>query len=156
MKFTLLKEIRHDRLMRPLLGGILIFIILFLISDMLQIKHHFGLHVKAVSDTLYGNEEAFIDPMSSEALFEIMHGMLFFTMMTLLSLSAIFGRLAPPCRWVPYAMHLLHLGAAGSIVLIIAAYYTFEGMVGIWLACLYSWHAIAFGMALFSLYRLYR
>lgn len=156
MKFTLVKDLKKDALMRPLLTGLLLFLLLFLVSDVLNKKHQIGIGIDGVSSTLYGNEEEFLDPVSIEALLEIAHTDLFFIMMSLLSLSAVFGRLTPATRLNRGMIHAVNLTAFASVALLMIAYYSHPAIAVFWLAAMWGWHALAFWMAAASLYRLYR
>ncbi|MEA1920242.1 MAG: hypothetical protein U9N52_10405 [Campylobacterota bacterium] len=156
MKFTLVKDLKSDTLMRPLLTGLLVFIMLFLLSDLLQKKHDIGLHVSTVNATLYGNEEEFIDSISLEVLLEIVHRDLFFMMMTLLSLSAVFGRVAPSTTLTHRTLHLLNISALLSIVFLFTAFYGGSFFVLMWLLTMWLWHLLAFGISMYSIVRLWR
>ncbi|MGB6020221.1 MAG: hypothetical protein WBF77_11575, partial [Sulfurimonadaceae bacterium] len=93
MKFTLVKDVKNDTLMRPLLGGLLLFILLFVSADILLRSDHIGLTPSALAQTLFGNEEEYIEPVTEHFLLEMIHSDIFFIMMTLLTLSAVYARL---------------------------------------------------------------
>lgn len=156
MRFTLVKDLRKDALMRPLITGLLLFLSLFFISDLYQKKMDIGLDTSSVEATLYGDEAEFIDPISTEALLEIIHGDIFFMMMSLLSLSAVFGRVAPKRRSSGLAVHALNLFAFSSLLFLVTS--TFFPMIPVifWLVTMWGWHLLAIMMSLFSFYRLYR
>jgi len=155
VKFTLVKDLGSDALMRPLISGLLLFITLFLLSDLLQKKHDIGLHVESVTTTLYGNEEEFIDPISLEALLQIVHTDLFFMMMTLLTLSAVFGRLAPSSHMTHRILHLLNFSALSSLIFLFSAFYTDATVALLWLFAMWIWHLMALGISLYCFYRLW-
>ncbi len=154
MKFTLVKDLKNDPLMRPLLSGLLLFTMLFIISDIGQKKHDIGLHVSSASATFYGNEAAFIDPISLEVVLQTVHTDLFFMMMILLTLGAVYGRLVPNTRKSRFMMHLLNASALGSLGVFIACYYT--PLVVLWVVLMWSWHIAALVMSLEAIYRLWR
>lgn len=156
MKFTLIKELKSDALMRPLLTGLLLFMLLFLVSDLLSKNLEIGLTLDAATATLFGNEEEFIDPLSTKALLEILHADLFFMMMLLLTLSAVYGRVGPGTRFSHTLLHSVNLFALASVLLLPLIVYTALPLLTLWLVAVWGWHLLAFGISLQSLYRLYR
>jgi len=72
--------------MRPLLGGLLLFILLFLTADIMLKDDHIGLTPTHLTQTLFGNEEEYIEPVTEHFLLELIHSDIFFIMMTLLNL----------------------------------------------------------------------
>ena len=155
MKFTLVKDLRQDPLMRPVLSGLLVFLILFFISNLAQKYEQIGLHVNTATLVMYGDEENFIDPISITSLLEMLHGDLFMMMMTLLSLSAVYIRLSPHINMSKVVIHLLMISAICSILFLLAAYYYHTIFLALWIFCLWIWHLLALSMSIESLYRLY-
>ncbi len=156
MKFTLVKDLRQDPLMRPVLSGLLVFLILFFISNLAQKYEQIGLHVKTAALVMYGDEENFIDPISITSLLEILHSDLFMMMMTLLSLSAIYIRLSPHIKLSKIVLHLLMISAIFSILFLLGAYYFHTIFLTLWIIFLWIWHLLALSMSIESLYRLYQ
>ncbi|MEA2110794.1 MAG: hypothetical protein U9P71_01970 [Campylobacterota bacterium] len=156
MKFTLVKDLAKDTLMRPLLTGVIFFLLLFLVSDLFQKESQIGLHVNSVNTTLYGNEEEFLDPISLEALLEIIHADIFFMMMTLLVLCAIYGRLASKSKKTYWIIHSVNISAFASVVLLLIAFKSSAIITPFWLLAVCFWHVLALMMSLESLYRLFR
>ncbi|MEA3521678.1 MAG: hypothetical protein U9R50_01750 [Campylobacterota bacterium] len=155
MKFTLLKDLRRDPLMRPVLTGFLLFLMLFITSDLAQKREQIGLHVSSASGVIYGDEESYIDPISTVSLLEILHSDLFMVMMTLLTLSAIYIRLSPYEKLTKILLHAVMLSAILSFILLLMAHYFQSIFLILWLISLWSWHILAFCMSVESLYRLY-
>jgi hypothetical protein len=77
-------------------------------------------------------------------------------MMTLLSLSAFFGRLAPAVKTTQYTLHLLNFSALSSTLLIFFAFYTNETVVLLWLLSMWLWHLLALGIMMYCLSYLIR
>ena len=100
MRFTLIKDIKRDNSMKPILNGLLLFTLLYLVSDIFVTYHSFGLFAEQLRTTLFGNEEEFIDPMSQALFLEYIHTQIFFMMMLLLTLSAVFARLCSKKRYM--------------------------------------------------------
>jgi len=155
MKFTLIKDVKHDTLMRPLLGGLLLFILLFLSADILLKNDHIGLTPSHLSQTLFGNEEEFIEPVNEHFLLELIHSDIFFMMMTLLTLSAVYARLCQNARLRLVTINLAMVSALLSIVLLPLAYYLSPLFITPWIAAFYAWHLLALLMTLASLFYLF-
>ena len=155
MKFTLIKDVKHDPLMRPLLGGLLLFILLFLSADIFLKDDHIGLTPSHLAQTLFGNEEAFIEPVSEHFLLELMHSDIFFMMMTLLTLSAVYARLCQNARLRLININLTMISALFSIVLLPLAYYLSPLFITPWIASFYAWHILAMMMTMASLFYLF-
>ncbi|MEE8588420.1 MAG: hypothetical protein V3S80_03620 [Sulfurimonadaceae bacterium] len=155
MKFTLIKDVKHDALMRPLLAGLLLFILLFLLSDIALRNDHIGLTASTLSQTLYGNEEAFIEPVTEHFLLELIHSDIFFIMMTLLTLSAVYARLCQNRRLHLININLTMVSALLSIILLPMAYYLSELFIMPWIVSFYTWHFLAIMMTLASLFYLF-
>jgi hypothetical protein len=84
--------------MSLILKGFLVFILLFLVSDIIVMNSSFGISPQSLSTTLFGNEEEFIDPINESSFLEFWHTQIFFIMMILLTLNAIFTRVAKRSR----------------------------------------------------------
>lgn len=156
MKFTLIKDIRGDALMRPLLGGVLAFVLLFLTFDVIQKHETVGLSPAAAAATLYGDEETFTEAITFSGLLEIVHGDTFFAMMSLLTLSAVYARLADSTRRRLLFINTAMVSAFFALPSLLGAYYFGTPILYGWIALFLLWHLIAFLMAAESLWRLYR
>ena len=71
MKFTVIKNIQKDSAMSLVLKGFLLFILLYIISDIFVMRSSFGISAEAVNSTLFGNEEAYIDPINEASFLEL-------------------------------------------------------------------------------------
>lgn len=155
MKFTVVKDVKNDSLMRPLLGGLLLFIFLFLTADIFLKNDHIGLTPSALSQTLYGNEEAFVEPVSEHFLLELIHSDIFFMMMTLLTLSAVYARLCQNRKLRLININLTMILALLAIILLPLAYYLSPLFIMPWIVSFYAWHIMAVVMTLASLFYLF-
>ncbi|MBD3800035.1 MAG: hypothetical protein IE886_01035 [Campylobacterales bacterium] len=151
MRFTLVKDLRSDALMRPLLNGLLLFTGSFLVADAFLKRDHIGLDRERLSNTLYGNEAEFIDPVSEHFVLELLHSDIFFMMMTLLTLSAIYARLCPLKRIAAVVINLAMVAALADVVLFVLAYYRGDAYLLPWLGAFWTWHGAALFMAFASL-----
>jgi len=155
MKFTLVKDIKGDTLMRPILGGLLLFILLFLSADILLKNDHIGLTQTTLSQTLFGNEEEYIEPVTEHFLLELMHSDIFFMMMTLLTLSAVYARLCQNKAIRIVNINATMISALLTVLFLPLAYYLSAHFILPYIIAFYSWHILALFMTIASLYYLY-
>ncbi len=140
--------------MKPLLNGLLLFIFLYLIFDVFVKSHTMGLSIKTVSTTLFGNADEFLDPMNKSVFLEFIHMQIFFLMMILLTLSAVFVRLLHQKRNTILVLNIVMLFALLSPIALVAAYFYSTEFVGIYLFAFFTWHTLALYMTLASLWEL--
>lgn len=156
MRFTLVKDLRSDTLMRPLLNGLLLFALMFLSADIMLKRDQLGLDRVTLSNTLYGNEEEFIEPASDYFLLELLHSDIFFMMMTLLTLSAVYARLCPFKRVALVVINTAMLAALANVALLALSYFRGSAYLIPWLGSFWLWHVTALFMASASLFYLNR
>ena len=153
MKFTLINNIKQDKAMRLILTGFLSFILLYLVSDIIVKYFSFGIFPDAIRVTLYGNEEEFIDPITQASFLEFWHVEIFFMMMILLTLSAIFIRLAKRSR---VAMtNTLMISAIISLITLALSYFISGIFIYIYVLTFFIWHLSAVYMIFYSFWKLY-
>ncbi len=156
MKFTLVKDLNRDPLMRPLLGALLLFTFAFIIADLFNTASLIGLTYDDACVALYGDEENFMEPMMPVVLMETLHAAIFFTMMLLLTLSAIFARLCTHERLRLILINGVMLSAILSLAALPAALYAGELFIWVWLVMFWGWHMFALLMTLLSGWNLVR
>lgn len=156
MKFTLIKDLKEDTTMKPILTGLLLFILLYLLSDVV-VKHlNFGIFADDLHLTLFGDEEQYIDPLSTASFLEFWHIEIFFIMMLLLTLSAVYIRLAKDSSSKLITLNIVMLSAITSLVSIIFAYFFSKSFVNVYMISFLLWHITAIYMVFYSLWKLYR
>jgi len=155
MKFTLVKDVKGDSFMRPLLGGLLLFILLFLSADIVLKNDHIGLTEQTLEQTLYGNEEEYIEAASEHFLLELMHSDIFFMMMTLLTLSAVYARLCQNKTLRLLNINATMIAALLTVILLPLAYYVSAGFILPYIITFYIWHILALMMTAASLFYLF-
>lgn len=155
MRFTLIKDIKQDKMMSPILSGLLIFTILYLISDILVKYYGFGIFPSDVYLTLFGNEEEFIDPITKSSFLEIWHMEIFFIMMILLSLSAVFIRLCKSNFINILILNIVLLSSIISIISLVLSFFISDSFILSYVFCFFIWHIGALYMAIYSLWNLY-
>ena len=141
--------------MRPLLGGLLLFILLFLSADILLKNDNIGLTPSHLSQTLFGDEEAYIEPATEHFLLELMHSDIFFMMMTLLTLSAVYARLCQNTSIRVVNINATMISALLTIIFLPFAYYVSSLFILPYIITFYTWHILALFMAVASLYYLF-
>ena len=137
--------------MRPLLSALSLFAAAFLTGDIFLKRDHIGLDRQTLSNTLYGNEEEFVEPVTRHFVLELLHSDIFFMMMTLLTLSAVYARLSTSKRLAAILINIAMLSAIADIVLFALAYFRGDSYIFPWLAVFWTWHAAALYMAAASL-----
>lgn len=152
MKFTLIKNIQEDSAMSLILKLFLVFIFIYIIADILVMNSSIGLNIEAVKTTLFGNEQEYIDPINESSFLEFWHTQIFFIMMILLTLNAIFIRVAKRSRII--STNILMISAISSLVSILLAYYVSDIFIYIYILSFFIWHAIAIFMIVYSFWRL--
>ena len=154
MRFTLIKDLKQDSSMRPILNGLLIFTVMYLFADLLVIKSSLGLFEQEIYKTLYGDIDEFIDPMSTSIFLEFIHTQIFFMMMILFTLSTVYMRLAFKLSYSLLAVNTLLLSSLTSLIMLGFSYYVEKEFISLYVITFFVWHITAFYMALFSLWSL--
>ncbi len=154
MRFTLIKDLKQDSSMRPILNGLLIFTVMYLVADLLVMKSSLGLFEQEIYKTLYGDIDEFLDPMSKSVFLEFIHTQIFFMMMILFTLSTVYMRLAFKLSYSLFAVNTLLLSALMSLIMLGLSYYVEKEFISLYVITFFVWHIVAFYMALFSLWSL--
>ncbi|MCW8894469.1 MAG: hypothetical protein OQK48_04015 [Sulfurimonas sp.] len=152
MKFTLINNLQKDSAMSLVLKGFLVFILLYLVSDVVVMNSNFGISADKVNTTLFGNEEEYIDPISEASFLEFWHTEIFFIMMILLTLSAIFIRVAKRSRII--LTNILMISSISSLIFLPLAYYMSNFFVHLYIFTYFIWHIMALYMILYSFWKL--
>ena len=141
--------------MRPILSALLLFTLLYILSDILVKYVNFGVFPDAINVTLFGDEEQYIDPLSTSAFLEFWHMEIFFIMMILLTLSAVFVRVSKDDTSKIILLSALMICALFSLISLVLAFFLAKTFVLIYVILFFIWHAIAVYMILYSLGKLY-
>ena len=143
MKFTLINNLQKDSVMSLILKGFLIFILLYLISDILVMNSSFGLSAQSVNTTLFGNEKEYIDPISEASFLEFWHTQI---------LSAIFIRVSKKSRVI--LTNILMISAITSLISLAIGFYMSKLFISIYILTYFTWHIVAIYMVLYSFWKL--
>ncbi len=141
--------------MSTILKGLLFFIFSYLIADFFVKYFTIGLLPDTLILSLYGNEEEYIDPMSVSSFLEFWHVEIFFIMMILLTLSAIYIRTVSNVKNYKFALNLVMISSLISLVTLPLAFYISSHFVYIYFITYILWHLGALQMTLRSLWKLY-
>ena len=141
--------------MRPILSALLLFTLLHILSDILVKYVNFGIFPDAINVTLFGDEEQYIDPLSTSAFLEFWHMEIFFIMMILLTLSAVFVRVSKDDTSKTILLSALMISALFSLISLVLAFFVAKIFVLIYSILFFVWHTIAVYMILYSLGKLY-
>jgi len=152
VKFTLINNIQKDEAMSLILKGFLVFILLYLISDILVMNSNFGISIESVNITLFGDEDEYIDPLNEAAFLEFWHTQIFFIMMILLTLNTIFIRVAKRSRNT--LTNLLMISALASLIFLPLAFYISASFVALYIMTFFTWHIVAIYMIFYSFWKL--
>ena len=155
MRFTLIKDLKQDSMMKPILSGLLIFTLLYLISDIFVKSYSFGIFENAIQVTMFGDEEEFLDPLSTSAFLEFWHMEIFFIMMILLTLSAVFIRLSGAKDFNIIIVNALMISALISLVALVLSFFINTAFVKLYVLSFFVWHICAVYMSMYSLVKLY-
>lgn len=142
-------------MMKPILSGLLIFTILYLLSDMLVKYYGYGIFPADISLTLFGNEDEYIDPITKSSFLETWHMEIFFIMMILLSLSAVFIRLCDSNNKNIIILNSVLFSSIISILSLSASFFISSYFINIYVLSFFIWHIGALYMALYSIWNLY-
>lgn len=155
MKFTLIKDIKQDSMMKPILSGLLFFTLLYLVSDVFVKYSSFGITPNAVFITLVGNEEEYLDPISKASFLEFWHVEIFFVMMILFTLSAVYIRLVQASKISIVVVNLMMISAIIALVSLPMAYFLSSSFIMVYVISFFIWHICALFSVLSSLKSFY-
>ncbi|MCX6076667.1 MAG: hypothetical protein NTW78_07235 [Campylobacterales bacterium] len=155
MKFTIIKDLNQDKMMKPILSGLLFFTLLYLLSDFIVKYNSFGIFPHAVQATLFGGEEEFLDPIIKASFLEFWHVEIFFIMMILFTLSTVYIRLSKASKSAIVVVNLMMISAIISLISLPLSYFFSSDFINIYITTFFIWHIFALFSALYSLKRLH-
>lgn len=140
--------------MKSVITGLLVFILIYLIVDIFAKQSSFGLFNQEIKNTLLGNVDEFIDPMNKSSFLEFIHMEIFFLMMILLTLSAIFIRLSYKRPSSITLTNIVMISGLLSIITLSLSYFSSEKFINLYILCFFIWHLCALYMSIYSLWKL--
>lgn len=142
-------------MMKPILSGLLFFTLLYLVSDVFVKYSSFGITPNAVFITLVGNEEEYLDPISKASFLEFWHVEIFFVMMILFTLSAVYIRLVQASKISIVVVNLMMISAIIALVSLPMAYFLSSSFIMVYVISFFIWHICALFSVLSSLKSFY-
>ena len=140
--------------MNTVLSGLLLFTLLYLLFDVFVKFNSFGITPNAINLTLFGNEDEFVDAITKSSFLEFIHTEIFFIMMILLTLSAIFVRISKSFPFAALLTNITMTSALFSLIFLALAYFTSEVFVLLYVLTYFTWHLGALTMALYAFWKL--
>jgi hypothetical protein len=147
LRFTLIKDLKKDVTMKPILTGLLAFILLYVSADVVVKEQTIGLFYDEITLTLFGSAEEFL---------EFLHAEIFFLMMILLTLSAIFIRLRSQNKFSLLLLNITMSSALLTLVTLGLSYFVSASFINIYVVTFFLWHIGSIFMILLSLWSLSR
>lgn len=155
MKFTIIKDLKKDKIMKPILSSVLIFSILYITSDFFVKYNSFGITPEAVKLTLLGDEEQFLDPLGKNAFLEYWHIEIFSIMMVCFIISTLYIRLSMGSKTTLFIVNTLLISAILSLILLPISYFYSAIFIYPYLFTFYLWHILLLLTSLSSIKALY-
>ncbi len=155
MKFTIIKDLNQDTMMKPILSGLFFFTLLYILSDFFVKYNSFGLFPHAIHLSLFGNEEEFLNPINEASFLEFWHVEIFFIMMIVFTLSTVYIRLSQASRSAIVVVNIIMLSAITSLISLVFSYYFSSNFINIYVVTFFTWHILALFSSLYSLKKLY-
>ncbi len=140
MKFLITKELTHNKFLAILILIFVLFLGIFLLSDLLLHHLQIGLSITQATETLLGNEEEFIEPILFDALLERVHIGIFTSMITLVLLSLVYIRACNVEK--SKVIHLAFIFAILAPFSLLLAYAYGELFIPLWIAFFVLWHML--------------
>ena len=150
MKFLVSKELKQNVLLRQVVLFLVVLFGFFLLTDLVLYHFQIGLNLEKATETLMGNEEAFIEPILFDVLLERVHIGIFTAMMTLVLLSIIYMRVHNIKK--SNIIHLAFISAIFSSLTLLLAYVYGAVFIFLWITFFVIWHLCGLYLA-FSIAR---
>ena len=142
-------------MMKPILSGLLFFTLLYLVSDIFVKNSGFGVFPSAVKSTMFGNEQEFLDPISKASFLEFWHVEIFFIMMIIFTLSAVYIRLSKASKSAIVVVNLMMISALASLISLPISYFFNPIFINMYVTTFFIWHILALFSSVYSLKRLH-
>ena len=150
MKFTVSKDLRKNKVMRNLLISFSTIMLLFLALDITNKTLRFGSTISDIKNSWLGNEDEFIEPLSTISALEMVHLDLFIAILLILLIGSIFMRIDTKLKTPFLAITmLLSIVSFGSFI---AALFVSKTFVIISVTSFLAWHISASSMLIVSIF----
>jgi len=152
LRFTLINDLKQDNSIKPILNGLLLFTLIYLVADIFVTQSSLGLFSETLKVTLFGNEEEFINPMNKSVFLEYIHAQIFFMMIILLTLSAIYARVSNKKSYSLFIVNTLMLSGLLTLFSFGGTYFIHPDFIHLYILNFFLWHITAFYMSSYSLW----
>ena len=140
--------------MKPILSGLLLFTLIYLLSDIYFTKLSLGLLSEQIQTTLFGDVDEFLDPISRASFLEYIHMQIFFMMMLVLTLSTVYIRMTNKKTYSLVVVNLLMMSALLTLLTLGLSYFLNAVFINFYVFTFFTWHIVALYMSLSSLWSL--
>jgi len=148
MKFLLTKDLQHSSLLSKLMLGVCVTLFLYLGLDVVLHAYVLGADLTTLTNTLYGNEEEFIEPILLDVLLLQVHSDLFMSLFSIMIISSIYIRFYSANRSTKWLVHILFLLGLFTPAFLMLSYFTSVGFVMLWLGSFVLCHLLGMLMSL--------
>lgn len=154
MRFLVTREKLSEN-WRKLLIGLMLFVSLFTVLDVVLHYHLIGLTPEVATVTLFGDEALFEEPILLGALLLHVHIDWFISMFVLLILAGVYIRLFEAKKNTAISVHLLFLGGVLSPLVLLASYFSSQlWIVYVWIGLFLFTHLLMLIMSLKIIWKL--
>ena len=151
MKFTLVKDLKSDDVMRPVLTSVLFFSFIYLISDFFVKHSGFGITPDTIKLTLLGDEQQYLDPMSKNVFLEFWHSEIFFVMFICFIISTVYIRTSSASKVAIIFVNIMLVCAIISLISLPLSFFYSELFIYLYLVSFYLWHLFGLIASILSL-----
>jgi len=137
-----------------MLNGLLLFTLLYIVIDIFVKQSSFGLFTHDIYTTLYGNEDEFLDAITQATFLELIHTEIFFLMMILLTLSAVFARVSNKKAYSIAIINTLMISGLLTLITLGLSFFVNADFITLYVLSYFTWHSVALYMTLYSLWTL--
>ena len=148
MKFLVTKDLAHSTLLAKLMLGVCVALFFYLGLDGVLHAYILGDNLSEITNTLYGNVDAFIEPILIDTLLLQVHMDLFMALLSIMILSSIYIRLFREKKATKVLVHLVFIFGLLAPIFLLVAYFTSLWAVYVWLVSFFFWHLLGLGMSL--------
>lgn len=148
MKFLVTKELHTSPLLASLITGVSLALFLYLTVDILLHAYVIGVDIDAITSTLYGNEEIFVEPILLDSLLLQVHIDFFMSLLSIMVLASIYIRLYSTRLSTKWLVHTVFILGLLSPIMLMVAFFTSVAFVYIWIGSFLMGHILAMFMTL--------
>jgi hypothetical protein len=151
VKFTLVKDLKSDDVMRPTLTSVLFFSFIYLIVDFF-VKHlGFGITPDAITLTLLGDEQQYLDPLAKNVFLEFWHSEIFFVMFISFIVTTVYIRTSSASKVAIIFVNIMLISAIISLISLPLSFFYSELFVYPYVFSFYLWHILGIVASILSL-----